>query len=221
MNISKPSICKLLKKNNITHKRYKTRIIAKDINLIEADRKIIANSFTDEEYLNMIAIDEMPIRIEDYTNYGYSLKGIEIKKVAKHKNTKKRLTLLKAISNNSIIGYKILDTSVNTEVYLNFLKEIKNSITGKTILHDNVRFHHSKLVKTYCNENNIGIQYTAPYTPEFNPIETVFSQIKTKYRTLTHENIKNDIITSINSLSPNNFINNYNKCLRFINSYKN
>ena len=52
----------------------------------------------------MIAIDEMPIRIEDCIKYGYSEKGKEILKYKKHKHSKKRLTLLMAISCNSIIG---------------------------------------------------------------------------------------------------------------------
>jgi hypothetical protein len=90
----------------------------------------------------MFSIDESSIRIDDLTNYGYSVRGVEIKKTAKNKNNKKRLTLLKAISSNVIIGYKILEKTVNTQVYLDFL-------TGKTILHDNVRFHHSKIVKNY------------------------------------------------------------------------
>jgi transposase len=220
MNLSKSSICRVLKKNNITHKRFKTRIIGKDVNLIEADRTNIANILTHENYIDMISIDEMPIRVEDLTNYGYSKSGVEIKKVAKHKFTKKRLTLLKAISKDQIIGYQILESSVNTNVYLNFLKKITDKLVGKTILHDNVRFHHAKLVKAYCNENNINLQYTPAYSPEFNPIETVFSEIKSKYRTLTHINMVDDIKVAIESLVPSNFINNYEHSFKFINTYK-
>ena len=143
------------------------------------------------------------------------------KKTEKHKNNKKRLTLLKAISSNEIIGYKIFEKTVNAQVYLDFLTEIRNSITGKTILHDNVRFRHSKIVKNYCNENNIGLKYTSAYSPDFNPIETVFGQIKMNYKKLTHENMIEDIRTSINSLIPENFINHYNKSLEFISTYRN
>ena len=60
INISKASICRILKKNNISHKRFKTRIIPKDITIIENDRKNIADTFTNEEFINMITIDEIP-----------------------------------------------------------------------------------------------------------------------------------------------------------------
>lgn len=221
INISKSSICKILKKNNISNKRFKTRIIPKNIEEINIDRCNVANNFSNEEFINMIAIDEMPIRIDDYTKYGYSKKGVEILKFKKHKQTKKRLTLLMAISSNSIIGYNIIDGSVNSNIYKKFLENINNLIVNKTIIHDNVRFHHSKIIKNYCNDHNIGIQYTAPYSPEFNPIETVFGTIKKKYITLTHDNMENDIIESINSLKQDTFINNYNKCIDFINQYRN
>ena len=161
-----------------------------------------------------------PIRIKYCIKYRYSEKGKEILKYKKHKHSKKRLTLLLAISCNSIIGYKIINGSVNATVYCDFIDEHNINITNKTILNDNVRFHHSKIVKDYCNDNNIRIQYTPPYSPEFNPIETVFGEIKKKYITLNHENMENDIIESINNLTPNNFINNYNKCINFITSYR-
>ena len=41
------------------------------------------------------------------------------------------------------------------------------------------------------------------------------------YRKLTHENMIEDIRTSLNSLIPENFINHYNKSLEFISTYRN
>ena len=45
---------------------------------------------------------------------------------------------------------------------------------NKTLLQDNVRFHHSKIVKQYTAENNIGMNYIPAYSPIFNPIEMSF-----------------------------------------------
>jgi hypothetical protein len=41
-----------------------------------------------------------------------------------------------------------------------------------------------------------------------------------KYRTLTHENMIEDIRTSISSLTPENLINHYNKSPEFISKYR-
>ena len=41
------------------------------------------------------------------------------------------------------------------------------------------------------------MKYIPAYIPEFNPIEQVLSQIKSHYRNLNHDNIKEDIIQSL------------------------
>jgi transposase len=54
---------------------------------------------------------------------------------------------------------------------------------------DNARFHHSKIIKDYCDTKNWQIIYTPPYSPWFNPIERVFSIIKNHFR--KHRSIEN------------------------------
>jgi transposase len=41
---------------------------------------------------------------------------------------------------------------------------------GKTILQDNVRFHHALIIKEYAKINNINMEYIPAYSPDFNPI---------------------------------------------------
>jgi transposase len=41
------------------------------------------------------------------------------------------------------------------------------------------------------------MKYIPAYTPEFNPIKQVFSQIKSHYINPNHDNIKEDIIQSL------------------------
>ena len=53
---------------------------------------------------------------------------------------------------------------------------------NKNIIMDNVSFHHSKIIKNYINSKNWNIIYTPPYSPNFNPIENIFSKIKNYYR---------------------------------------
>jgi len=49
---------------------------------------------------------------------------------------------------------------------------------------DNVRFHHSNIVKSWCEEKNIVIKYLPPHSPDLNPIENVFSTIKSRYSSI-------------------------------------
>ena len=95
--ISKSSICKVLKQNKITRKKANIRIIAKDIDKIKSDRINFANKIEDNEiiYENVYSIDESSFCINDYKTHGYSNKGVEIKKIKKHKKNKEKKNCFK------------------------------------------------------------------------------------------------------------------------------
>jgi len=46
---------------------------------------------------------------------------------------------------------------------------------------DNVRFHHSNDDKIWCDEEKVLIKFLPPYSLDLNPIENVFSTIKSRY----------------------------------------
>ena len=56
------------------------------------------------------------------------------------------------------------------------------NIENKTIIADNVAFHKSKDVIEYLKSNEANMIFIPPYSPEYNPIEFVFSEIKRKIR---------------------------------------
>ena len=105
-----------------------------------------------------------------------------------------------AISNKTVVAYEITKESFNSEKYLAFMNKNKEIFKNKTLLQDNVRFHHSKIVKEFAKNNNIEMNYIPAYSPIFNPIEMSFSKIKSNYRKLNHTDIEKDIIESINKM---------------------
>ena len=47
---------------------------------------------------------------------------------------------------------------------------------------DNASWHKTKKVKDFCEKNSITLFFLPPYSPEFNPIERVWSFLKSKVR---------------------------------------
>ena len=47
---------------------------------------------------------------------------------------------------------------------------------------DNASWHKTKEVKECCTNNNITLLFLPPYSPEYNPIERVWSFLKSKIR---------------------------------------
>ena len=56
------------------------------------------------------------------------------------------------------------------------------SQSPQIVLMDNVQFHKTALVKETLKEKGLYAEYVPPYSPQFNPIETVFSVLKRRAR---------------------------------------
>lgn len=104
-----------------------------------------------------------------------------------------------AISKDKIIGYKLTTKHGNSIDFVDFIKSLQ--LQNTTLLMDNVAFHKTKLFKdTITSMNNIVL-----YTPPYNPIELVFSKIKSTYRKLNFikDTLEDNILESIACITTN------------------
>ena len=91
----------------------------------------------------------------------------------------KNTSVCSCITNEGNITYETNSSSYNKNSFLSFMKKLDLPI-NTIILIDNVRFHHSKEVKSYAKTKNWDLLYIPPYSPWFNPIENIFSLVKNK-----------------------------------------
>ena len=84
------------------------------------------------------------------------------------------------------------------------------------ILLDNARIHHAIIVKDYLKTRlQLNLVFNVPYSPEYNPIERVFNDIKCnlKKNKLTNSNIKDKIKLAFKKVPASNINNYYIKSL--------
>ncbi len=78
---------------------------------------------------------------------------------------------------------------------------------------DNASWHKTKKVKEYCEENNITLLFLPPYSPEYNPIERVWSFLKSKVKNIYFSTAKKfidfvtDLLQNINQTNQNTLLN--------------
>ena len=81
------------------------------------------------------------------------------------------------------------------EDFLSFLKELKKANEDKCLILilDNAKIHKAKVVQEFCQQGKIILVYLPPYSPELNPIEFVWKDLKKKlsqYYQLSIEELK-------------------------------
>lgn len=96
-----------------------------------------------------------------------------------------------SININGIINYEIIKKAYTSELFYNYLENLikTNRITGMIFLMDNVSFHRNKRIRDLIEETNNELLFIPPYSPEYNPIEMVFGNLKSELR----NNIKSQI----------------------------
>ena len=82
--------------------------------------------------------------------------------------------------------YRIFENSVNIQKFKQYLQELRN-LNGEekiALFMDNLSAHRSEKSKVEMGRLGFRCIFNVPYSPEFNPIEFVFSKVKQKFRSL-------------------------------------
>ena len=210
IQISKSLLYDIIGKMNITRKKFKQRIIPNK-NKYKLMIKQFKNKIKRIQQDDIICIDETSINTHTSFDYGWSERGTKIIKV--HKKSRMTYTVISAISNKLIIYNEIIKGSSDAESFKQFImKVLEKTDKSKYLLMDNARIHHSKIVKDYIDTTDSQIIYNVPYTPEYNPIEMIFSKVKRIIKSKNNSNeriLKNNIYNSFKRVTLSDLSNCY------------
>ena len=123
-----------------------------------------------------------------------------------YKNFKK-LNLLMAIDEKSVILYKLIKETTTEKTFLEFLEELLNEIKIRKIekyilIMDNLSSHKTEELIKFYKANNINVVFNSPYISQWNSIELAFRAIKKQYYQKifeTEENLEEYVSKIINS----------------------
>jgi transposase len=175
ISVSKELVRLIIKREGFTRK--KARFYGEPKNLEETTMQFIQerNKFIQNGY-EFVSIDEVSFGRNGINAFGYARKGqkLFVRKTAPRMTT---TSVVVCASKNGIVSRTKSIRAFNTESFLLFLQSLPLE-KQTVILLDNVKFHHSKAVKTFVASKEWILLYTPPYSPWFNPIEFFFSIIK-------------------------------------------
>ena len=178
-------------KKKIVRRLYNTKSLKEHLLKRKTMKKFLKKTNKDD----IVCIDECSINRELYAKSGWCLKSKPLEKHIKLKELPKNHSLIMAISNKSVLQYKLYkQQAINTDLYYLFIEELVKGFQNKYILMDNVSFHKSKRILELITKSNNKILFIPPYSPDFNPIEEVFAELKSFVRRyVTPNTINKDI----------------------------
>lgn len=185
IKLSQNSISSIYKKLNLTRKKPRHYIV-KSIDFL--DKLIIKRNEFNKQISkinidNIISIDEAGFNSLNNIDKGLSVKGKRINIPITDKKIKNK-SLICAVTINGIIHNEIHESGVNGVIFKDFIQKIINKLTTPNhyFIFDNVPFHHNKAMLKLITDSGHHYMFTPPYSPNNNPIETIFGIIKVNFK---------------------------------------
>lgn len=183
IHISQSTVSKTLKKLDLTRKRVKKvahRTIEPDV---IAQRKAYSINIRTIPVNRLCFLDETGVNLHTTARFGYSPKNTPCTSIV-NSDKGKNISFLVLINNNTILNYCSVEGAFNSDVFFGFILHcIDHGFirTDNYIVMDNCRIHKNPRMLSYLASRNFNILFLPPYSPQLNPIEEVFSLVKSRY----------------------------------------
>jgi transposase len=152
--------------------------------------------------------DETGVRNSNQHGRSYAPKGKT--PVKRHMSKRFSINMISTVTNQGLIQFMIYKENMNADVFIRFLEQLIKSQDNKIyLILDNLRVHHSKIVKKWVEENSEKIElfYLPSYSPDRNPDEYLNCDLKyglsEKPAPKTQEKLKENLEKHMNMLTKN------------------
>ncbi len=124
---------------------------------------------------------------------------------------------MEAMTQNSVLAIKIIDKGTNGQNFRQFLIEelAPNLSKGAVVVMDNLPAHKVDGVTKIIEDAGARVVYLSPYSPEFNPIKHLWSQLKIflrKFKPKTHKAVAQSLNIALILSNPEHFRNWFAHC---------
>jgi transposase len=149
---------------------------------VEADeqkRSIFLNKLETIARENRVYIDESGMDGSETNERAWGQRGklIKVKKSGKYYL---RTNVIAGLVGRKSIAPFVFYGSCNTELFNEWFEKflIKELKPGQTVILDNASFHKSPRIKELVESVGCGLLYLPPYSPDLNPIEQFWANMK-------------------------------------------
>ena len=129
---------------------------------------------------NLVFIDETGIHLGRTRTYGRAPIGERLYDSEVPGDRGKNISLIGGMSIDGLIATMSVVGSVNTHVFLFYVKEIliPQLWAGAIVVMDNLPVHHALVVREAIEAVGAKVVFLPPYSPDLSPIELCWSKLK-------------------------------------------
>jgi transposase len=165
---------------------------------------------------NLVFLDEMGVLLGLTRTHARSLKGRRIYDLKPFYRGKK-VTVIGAVSIKQVLAVMTLDDSMNGKAFEVFIAKflVPQLWIGAVVVMDNLPAHKMAAIEPLIQAVGASVINLSPYSPEFNPIEHWWSQLKAflrKFSPTTTSMVDILISTALDLMNPQHLRNWFANC---------
>jgi len=165
----------------------------------------------------LVYLDETSVNIAMTRLYGRAPRGERIYEYVPDVRFK-RISVLSTIRVNGTSNPSVYSGTLNGFLFIQYIEVcvIPNLNPLDILVMDCLSAHKMKIISEMVESVGANVVYLPPYSPDLNPIETVFSQIKSdlrKYKPRSVESICDVITYTFYSITPAHAQNHFRNCI--------
>lgn len=164
----------------------------------------------------LVFLDETSTHTSFTRMYGRAPRGQRVLGTVP-RNHGPNVSCLMAISPAGVLAPLAVEGAIDGTIFVRWLTEwlLPGLPPGTTIICDNLRVHRNPKVRPAIEAAKCHLRYLPPYSPDFNPIEQVFSMLKARLRAAasrTFESLVTAIGAALDATTPTHLANCYRSC---------
>jgi transposase len=132
---------------------------------------------------HLVFVDESGARTNMTRLYGWGPVGERVPCAVPHGHWK-TCTMLAAVRLSGPLAAVTIDAAVNADAFVLWVEQVLVPCLrpGDVVVMDNLPAHKSPAVAAAIQSVGASLRYLPPYSPDFNPIENLWSKVKTSLR---------------------------------------
>ena len=132
----------------------------------------------------MIYLDEVMFTVRSVNTREFSNKNQNIAVDISSINIKTTAVIAAITYEHGVLLHGCFDRSVNIDKFKFYIDELRNKLGNRraVIFMDNLSVHRAKKTLEYMRDRGFEVLFNAAYSPEYMPIEFVFSVVKRKFK---------------------------------------
>jgi len=173
--------------------RYLERNHNKRIEYLRSLRRIIESKGSE----HIVYLDESGFERTAHRTHGWGLRGKKVHGECSG-NKRPRTSLISARRGNSLLAPILFEGNTHATLFNYWLKNhlFEELGSDSTIIMDNATFHKTALTRQLIEEAGHTLLFLPPYSPDFNPIEQDFANMKRRRQFLPSDSTIDEAVSS-------------------------